>query len=79
MQASEKITSSHELHFTIPKELRETFMDNGRIYIDWGAPGYWPVDPGVLLKAGLLEKLATNAEFGKQFQIVIIPKNTMQR
>ncbi len=67
-----------ELHYTIPKELRQVFAKEWRVIGPWPpAPGYWPNDPRVLLEGGLLEKLAANREFTKQYQIVIMPKTTI--
>jgi hypothetical protein len=67
-----------ELHYTIPKELREIFMRDWRFIGPWPpAPGYWPIDIRILLEAGLLEKLAANPEFTKQYQIVIMPRTNV--
>ncbi len=61
--------------FAVPKELKAVFEKEWRVIGPWPpAPGYWPIDPRILLEGGLLEKLAANPEFQKQFQIVIMPR-----
>lgn len=78
MPATVKPVPMQELHYTIPKELREVFLKDWRVIGSWPpAPGYWPIDARILLEGGLLEKLAANPVFNKQFQIVIMPKTTV--
>jgi hypothetical protein len=61
--------------FTVPKELLEHFKKEMRVIPGWPpAPGYWPIDARILLESGLLKSLAANAEFNKQYQIVILPR-----
>lgn len=61
--------------FTIPKELLVLFRKEMRVIPGWPpAPGYWPIDPRILLEGGLLKKLVESPEFNKQYQIVIMPR-----
>jgi hypothetical protein len=62
-------------HFTVPPELAEVFKKEWRVIAPWPpAPGYWPIDARILLDGGLLKRLVDNAEFQKQFQLVIMPR-----
>ena len=61
--------------FTIPKELLVHFKKEMRVIPGWPpAPGYWPIDPRILLESGLLKSLVENPEFNKQYQVVIMPR-----
>ncbi len=67
--------SENVQRFTVPPELAEVFKKEWRVIGFWPpAPGYWPIDPHILLEGGLLKRLSENAEFQKQFQIVIMPR-----
>jgi hypothetical protein len=63
-----------ELRFRIPKVLLRAFTEEPRIVLKYRPEGIWPVDPGVLLETGILDELARNEEFLKNFEIVVMPK-----
>lgn len=63
-----------ELRFRIPKVLLRAFAEEPRIVLKERPDGIWPVDPGVLVETGILDELARNEEFLKNFEIVVMPK-----
>lgn len=63
-----------ELRFRIPKVLLRAFTEEPRIVLKYRPEGIWPVDPGVLLETGILDELARDEEFLKNFEIVVMPK-----
>jgi len=68
-------TTTGVVQYTIPKELAAQFMKEWRVIPAWPpAPGYWPIEARILLESGLLKRLVDDAEFNKQFQIVIMPR-----
>ncbi len=70
-----KLPTAVVQHFNVPIELQEIFKREMRVIPGWPpAPGYWPIDIRVLVESGMLQKLAANPEFNKQFQVVIMPK-----
>jgi hypothetical protein len=65
----EKVTME-ETRFTIPKVFLEAFVKEPRFVLK-PSPGLWPVDLKVF---PLLEKMIRDAEFNKNFEIVIMPR-----
>ncbi len=63
---------SREERFTIPKVLLESFAKEARIVLK-PLPGLWPVDMK-LLRSGMLEKLAADKAFQRDFEILIVHK-----
>jgi len=59
--------------FTIPRGIVEVFDQQPRFVIE-PAPGFWPIDIGILKKTDLLDKLAADKDFNNKFQIMIVPK-----
>jgi hypothetical protein len=59
--------------FVIPKGIFEYLEEHPRIIIE-PAPGFWPIDIAILRQSNILEKLAADKEFNKNFEIVIMPK-----
>ncbi len=64
-----------EVRFTIPAVLLEVFAKQPRIVIKMNPAGYWPIDPGILLKnEALLQKLTQDKEFSQNYELVLMPK-----
>jgi hypothetical protein len=58
----------------IPKVLLKEFELNRRIVLDISPAGLWPIGPEILKNAAFMKKLANDAEFRKNFEVVIIQK-----
>lgn len=67
-------TSGNEVRFTIPKVLHEAFAQEPRVLIKWRPDGIWPIDPGLLRRTDLLDRLIEDREFNENFEIVIMRK-----
>ncbi len=59
--------------FRIPKSLLEEFTRAPIIDLG-GAAGYWPIAPALLKRADFFKKLATDKQFLKEFDVMIVPK-----
>ena len=60
-------------HFEIPRGVLELLEEQPRFVIE-PAPGFWPIDIGILRKTNILDKLAADKAFNEHFEIVIMPK-----
>jgi hypothetical protein len=67
-------TGDGELRFTIPPALLQAFSQSPRVVIKWQTAGLWPIDPGLLQKSELLQRLAADKEFNQKFEVVVMPK-----
>lgn len=67
------VPKPNEVRFIMPKRLMEQFSKEPRVLIKWRPDGLWPVDPYLLRRIDW-KKLATDREFNKNFEVVIMPK-----
>lgn len=74
MPAARKPFEQTEVRFTIPPRFLELFAQEPRVVIKWRPDGLWPIGPEILRKTDLLQKLAADKEFNKNFEIVIMAK-----
>jgi len=52
----------------VPRELLDLFVKNPQIYLDIGAPGYWPIPIEILKDPVMIAKLADS----KEIQLVAV-------
>ena len=64
-----------EVRFTIPPQFLELFAQQPRVVIKWRPDGLWPIGPEILRRPELLQKLAADKEFNRNFEIVIMAKS----
>lgn len=69
-----RLSSDAGISAKIPKVLLETFQKDPRIIIKYRPDGIWPIDPGILIKSDIIQKLAKDKDFVANFDIIVSPK-----
>ena len=66
--------NSEDIRVAIPREILEIFEKEQAVLIKRpiGAPGFWPIDPGLLTR--LQQKFMANKELAAKFEVVLMPK-----
>lgn len=67
----------NEIRMKVPKVFLEEFQKNPRILIKHHPAGIFPIDPGILKKVELLQKLVLDKEFQENFELVAVSKSML--
>ncbi len=58
----------------LPKAILDQFQTDPRIIIKYNPAGLWPLGPEMLRNAEFMKKVASDKEFQKNFEVVIMQK-----
>ena len=60
-----------EGHFRIPKAILREFQADPRVIMKLYPAGLWPIPPELLKNVEFMKTLATDAEFNKNFTVIV--------
>ncbi len=68
-----------EERIQLPPVLLKAFGESPRIVLKKYWAGLWPLPPELLKNAELIQKLATDKEFARNFELIAVPKQAGMR